>query len=662
MIPEIREIKNMPFASIDLHFAAYLAGESRDPCIFASAAIASAAVRFGHSCCDLNAFAGKSFSDFFSGISSGSVEYKPEKDLPFPGLDEFRNGLFPPVGVVLSPGKEEDITKNIPLVLDSCGRLYLNRYFNYEKELAERIFALVSQPENEFHPQKDQFNGIIRFFHMNGTSPETKKTDWQKFAAYLSGYSPFTVITGGPGTGKTTVVTALLALILERAVIEKQPLPRIVLAAPTGKAKLRLAESIRSSLDDLTCSGETRKILLKIVDPESPENTCGTISSILSPVWNTPYFRRNQESPLNADILLVDEVSMVSLSLMCNLLRALKPGAKLILLGDKDQLASIDAGAVLGDFCKNTVLNSLSAEKREEFIQLADACPDDIVSLPDKKSSLLDGHIAELREVRRFDGNSMIGKISRMIRERQNGEKILSLMMENHAEDFLRKNIPLNPETELRHFFGPLPQILETMEPTLENMKKFFFMLDNKKILCAVKFGKTGVDSLNGISRKIFRMQEKYAHGLPLIILKNDKTTGLANGDIGIVWKTGNDVRVYFPGNPGAGEEPKSFHPVNLPPHEAVFAMTIHKSQGSGFDHVLISMPEYDLPLLSRELLYTAITRAKKRVDLWCSESIADCCLNREVVRHSGLTDRLKKILDENTDVFLLKTENTPNH
>ncbi len=639
-------LKKMPFASIDLHFAAYIQEQSKsdDPRIFAAAAIASAAVRQGNTCCNLNYFKNSKFSDFFRTIVSGDEEPDPDSDADFPSLEDFRDVLKPPVGIVLEQWSDEENIKNIPLILDPDGRLYLNRFFLYEKDLAEQIMQFVKQPENKFAPQKDEFNSIISYFHLNPGEP-VKQTDWQKFAAYLAGISPLTVITGGPGTGKTTVVAAVLALILEKFKKETPgKFPRIMLCAPTGKAQSRLAESIRSSLKDLQCSPEVRTELEWIIDPANPEKTCGTIHSLLGVIKGSTNFRRNQDSPLNADILLADEVSMISLPLMCKLMHALRPETKVILLGDKDQLASVESGAVLGDLCKNVSFNVLSENHKKIFTELTNSPAEQINEIPADSGSPMTGHIAELKISRRFDENSQIGIVSSMIREKKDPAEIASEIMKG-TDDFIQQNIPHNPEEQLKIFFGKLPGKIRKLTgvPTVESMKTAYFLLENHKILCALRSGNSGVEKMNELCRKLFRMTSDQSIGLPLLILQNDQTTGLSNGDIGIIWDTGNGTRVYFPASKD-DPEPKSFYLYELPPYEPVFAMTIHKSQGSGFDNVLISMPPKETPILTRELLYTAITRARKKVELWCPAGLISSTLSKEVMRHSGLADRLKRI------------------
>ena len=277
-------LRKMPFASIDLHFAAYIQtmSKSDDPLVSAAAAIASAAVRQGHSCCDLNQFVGKTFSDFFYSSDPGKEDQEESGTiLDFPGVEELRKLMAPPWGIALTPEMDDSAAKNIPLILDPAGRLYLNRYFFYEKSVAEKIIEFLNTPKTEFDPEKEKFNSVITYFKNT-----VKQTDWQKFAAYLAGISPLTVITGGPGTGKTTVVAAVLALILEKKLKETpSQLPRIMLCAPTGKAQSRLAESISDSLENLDCDETVKAELKRLIDPESTEKNCGPIHSLLENIY-----------------------------------------------------------------------------------------------------------------------------------------------------------------------------------------------------------------------------------------------------------------------------------------------------------------------------------------------------------------------------------------
>ena len=255
MMLTLELLKNMPFSSIDRHFATYILEQSEldDPMVYAAAAIASAAVRMGHSCCDLNEFSGKTFSDFFLQLSQNEEYEKEELNIPFPSVETFRKVLGSLWGIVSTKDWNDqaknapwfqtlylgvslteamdDHVEEIPLILDTHGRLYLNRYFMYEKELAERLLEFVHTPESDFAPGKEKFNGVIPYFQLDPAKP-VEHVDWQKFAAYLTGFSPLTIITGGPGTGKTTVVAAVLALLLEKYESTGK-FPKIKLCAPT---------------------------------------------------------------------------------------------------------------------------------------------------------------------------------------------------------------------------------------------------------------------------------------------------------------------------------------------------------------------------------------------------------------------------------------------
>lgn len=647
---DLNLLKMMPFAAIDLHFAAAVCGmnpqNGTKTTLFAAAAVASAAVRNGHSCCDLNLFAGKPFSRFFQEISNGSTTCDPElPDPEFPPVDEFRSCLQPPWGISLSAGEQEEGKENIPLILDPSGRLYLSRYFFYEKELAERLIALASAPEEEFEPDPEEFNGIISFFQESSDSAPAE-TDWQKFAAYLTGFSPFTIITGGPGTGKTSVVAAVLALIISKAIDSGKQIPKIMLCAPTGKAQSRLAESIGDSLGILNCTEQVKEILRSIIDLESQNYACGTIQSLLKTIWNTPNFQRNETSPLPADILLVDEVSMVSLPLMCKLLRALKPGAKLILLGDKNQLASVDAGSVMADLCKGVPFDTLSQVRKQKFLVISHAPEGEISLTKTPKEYPLAGHISELKKARRYPPDSQIARICNLIKEGQAAEMIAKEIRNTNTRDFVCGDSPGNKNDLnkiLKEFFGDLPATAADLrkDPSIDHMKTLYFLLKNHKILTPHNSGKTGVDSLNELCRKLFGMTADHAPGIPVMILENDRVTGLYNGDTGILWNDGTGTKVYFPSSPD-DPAPKSFFPYELPKHEPVFAMTIHKSQGDGFDQVLLLLPDSESPVLTRELIYTAISRAKKSVRIHSGKEMLEFSLGREVFRHSGLADRLR--------------------
>ncbi len=461
-----------------------------------------------------------------------------------------------------------------PLVLDERDRLYLRRYWEYEQQLADairrRAGAQALDPKLE------------------------SETDLQKVAATKAVTSGFTVITGGPGTGKTRTVMAILQLLLERAGGEKL---RVALAAPTGKAAARLTESVRTI---------------------GAEFEATTIHRLLGYLPGSPYFRHNEKRPLNADAVIVDEASMVDLALMAKLVAAVPLGARLILLGDRDQLASVEAGNVLADIC-------VAAEA---------AAPNEP----------LHGSVVALRRNYRFAESGGIYRVSTAVNCGDAEGAMAALRQEGDGETQwqpLPAAIGLADALRERVVAGYRP-LLETDDPrqALEQLEQF-------RILCALRHGPFGVENLNAIAEEILVDAGLLAprrgcyRGQPLMITQNDYNLALFNGDSGVILpdpETGGELRAFFLSEQG---RLRRFLPSRLPRHETAFAMTVHKSQGSEFHQLLLILPEKDGPLLTRELLYTAITRARKRVVLWSNEEVLRAAIHRRTVRVSGLRDAL---------------------
>ena len=623
------------FAPIDLAFAGFLLKRAHtdSPMLFAAAALASYAVRAGNSCCDLNLYAGRWFPPV-----SGDPE--PEEETPrvrLPLLEEWLSGLrmFPCV-VAWYPETAHPVA---PLVIDNASRLYLNRYFLYETSLADAVLRRCAAEQVPPDLAPGRLAALSPYFRKTAAGAEP---DFQQSAVFLACSGNFSIITGGPGTGKTTVAAAFLALELER-----NPDLEIALCAPTGKAQARLRESVTQGIAGLSCSPAIRERLEQI--------PCGTIHSLLGPLRGSTQFRHNEKNPLHADLVVVDEVSMVSLPLMAKLLRAVRPAAKIVLLGDKDQLASVDAGAVLADLCACGARNVMR-ERTAAAFQRQTAWTFPVVSdtLP------LSGCIAELVKNHR-SGNapniSAIGSAIRNVDSPEALQRVTDRVADCDAADFHTRKLPRGgferalfqriseprirlPGEETFHAFRELRDLAECGGEGA--MHCAFDLIGRFKILCALRNGPYGTLAVNAALRAHLRMTEPFSAGLPLMIVRNHPETGLFNGDIGLVWHSDSGgTRVYFPDSrrPGAF---RSFHVFELPEHEAVFAMTIHKSQGSGFQNVLIILPDHDTPILTRELLYTAITRAEEHVELWADRTVIATALKRLTIRQSGLADRLR--------------------
>lgn len=623
------------FSPIDLVFADFILRRTRSqsPELFAAAALASFAVRAGNSCCDLSLYAGKTFPEY--------SDPDPQEEQPcvvLPQLDTWLEVLRKDTLEKVMAFHPETESPTTPLVMDNAHRLYLNRYFQYEKQLAEEIRRRCAEPPEVTPLPPGRLAELSPYFKKNAGKAEI---DYQQSAVFLAFYNLFSIITGGPGTGKTTVAAALLALELER-----NPELEIALCAPTGKAQARLRESVTRGIAGLSCSQGIKDKLALI--------PCGTIHSLLRPLPGTTQFRHNEKNPLRAGLIVVDEASMVSLSLMAKLMKAVRPDAKVILLGDKDQLASVDAGAVLADICacgaRNVmpppVAEAFRSQTSWEFPVISDSRP-------------LSGNIAELVRNHRSANAPAISTLSAAIRniasERELRE-VTTAVVHCDAPDF--RTVPL-PRSAFEHALAreiTTPCIrfgneerryaLSDLRALADRggddaMRRAFGIIDRFKILCALRNGPHGTIAVNAMIRSRLRMTDAFSCGLPLMITRNHPESGLYNGDIGMVWRSSaGQLRVYFP-DPREPGRFRSFLPVELPEHEAVFAMTVHKSQGSGFQNVLIILPDHDTPLLTRELLYTAVTRAEERVVLWANPAIVATALERLTIRQSGLKDRL---------------------
>lgn len=470
-----------------------------------------------------------------------------------------------------------------PLVLNN-NRLYLHRYFRYETRLAEQISAMaaVSLP---MKVKDTLLDSLFEAFEPG--------TDWQKEAAKVALKKALTIICGGPGTGKTTTVVKILALLLLAA---DQTLD-VALAAPTGKAAMRLSESIGNSLDRMELPEK-----IKAAIPTQAK----TLHRLLGFRRNSPQFRHNRQSPMGWDVVVVDEASMVDLAMMSKLVDALKPGARLLLLGDKDQLASVESGAVLGDLIK---------------------------SLPD--------NTVELQKTYRFDDN--IKQLAECINT-GDSEGAWQLLLDRNAN-----NVTVLP-SDLIGYIGK--QYAEFMEEVYQNhepdVRAIFAAFNSFQVLCGVHYGNRGVEGINrrvesSLARRGFDCRsDSWYPGRPVLITRNDYSLDLFNGDIGICLPDRNEgsVKVWFERSDGGL---RSYSPYRLPRCETVFAMTIHKSQGSEFDEVVVVLPDEDNRILSRELIYTAITRAKKSVKLVTERQVFEQALSRNIERFSGLADQLKE-------------------
>ncbi len=548
------------FGDIDRHFAQFINGFSEGDLPAFAAATLSRNMRHGHICLEL---AGKP-----------PLFEEPQPVLAWPDLKTWQKAFAksPAIG-----GPDE----GRPLVLDSSGRLYLRRYWEYEKALAAGILMRCQEsvPLSLLNTNTD--------------------TNLQHLAIETALARRFVVISGGPGTGKTTTVLRILERLVSEPGGEKL---RIVLAAPTGKAAARLQESLRAGAGDSSIQDRLPK-------------TASTLHRLLGRGRSSVYFRHHSKNPLPVDLVVVDEASMVPLTLMAKLFDALPGRARVILLGDRDQLSSVEPGAVLGD-----IANAAS------------------------QPGPLKGSLVVLKKNYRFGNESNIFALSNAIRDGQ-VDHALEILNSGERPDLKIRGTPSPSQIaeQLRQsVIAGYTGYLRTQDPAeaLKEFKKF-------RVLCPFRVGPYGVESLNRAIEKLLRADDliKGTHhlcpGMPVLVTQNDDPLRLYNGDIGILLPDPADdslLLAWFIGEDGGV---RRIPPARLPQHEPAFAMTVHKSQGSEFDHVLLILPDKDSPLLTRELVYTGLTRARTRVEVWFQESVLRAAVARNVQRGSGLRDRL---------------------
>ena len=505
-----------------------------------------------------------------------------------------------------------------PLVLEH-DRLYLHRLYQAEQQvkqgIAQRINAVLPLPAN--------ITPVLEQLFSAQPLADTTAPDWQKLACVMALQRRFAIITGGPGTGKTTTVLRLLALLQHAAA---QPLS-IRLAAPTGKAAVRLTESIRSALDKLPPQ------LAQHIPSE-----VSTLHRLLGALPNRRSFKHHAQAPLSLDVLVIDEASMVDLEMMAAVLQALPARAQLILLGDKDQLSSVEAGSVLGDLCRGAAQGGYHSDS------LALLQPYSQVPLTRwaGAGSLLNQATVMLRHSHRFDANSGIGQLAQAVN--RGDAKATALfeqfsdisLLSSNAVSALRPVVVAGYRHYLQQVATPLPEPDAWAGAVLQAYSQF-------QLLCALRSGDWGVEGLNEkishwlAQENLIQAPYLWYSGRPVMLQRNNYSLGLMNGDIGIcLTEPGSGkLRVVFQLADGSL---KWVLPSRLSEVQTAFAMTVHKSQGSEFTHTVLVLPPQQSPILTRELLYTAITRAKQQFSLLCADmTVLQKAINTRVSRSSGL-------------------------
>lgn len=608
---------------------------------------------------------------------------------------------------------------NKPLIFDN-GRLYLQRYHQFETSVAASLIRLsgsvsrqLSEEANhQKQPQIAKLRSLLdQLFPANVSDPhslttnvltnseDTAPIDWQKVATATALGKKLAVITGGPGTGKTTTVTKLLLLL------QMESQQEIRLVAPTGKAAARLSESIKASKARLA---KELSAHANVIDEARNRNSqdfltalgripeeASTLHRLLGVIPNSPHFRHHQGNPLRLDLLIVDEASMVDLPMMYKLLSALPEHASLILLGDQDQLASVEAGAVLADICaglkipvdpNNLAQNNIasnspalwqmrySKEQAERLSALTgfELTPyiSDAPKLGDSLCMLMHSH--------RFKGDAGIGLLASAV-NRADLQGILQVWQQGPAElSWLEhsmvvsqtqakvsesaNNVGLNSLLEQAcqqygAYLGALNSHASNNDASNSDLSKHPSTADiierfnQYRILCAMRSGDYGVEGINQYvtqalaNAKLIKPLQEFYLGRPIIIQSNDYNLGLFNGDIGLILQDEDKPERLMAHFIKADGSLLKVLPARLPSHETCYAMTVHKSQGSEFSRVALVLPPSpslaQWQLLTKELVYTAITRAKVHFTCLGTQHVFERASSQATQRASGLADRL---------------------
>ena len=604
------------FRDIDMAFARLLnrvaPAEPRD--VLLAALLTSRATGEGHVCIDLHQW----------GEQAIRLPQEDGTAVPCPRAEAWITQLQESDLVGQSDG-------NRPLVLDDKGRVYLQRLYRDEQNLAAdlRHRALAERPPVPITRPHEVRTLLERYF---GGSDKKVGPDWQKVAAVVTILKRLCIISGAPGTGKTTTVAKLLGALLEMTCPDSL---RIHLCTPTGKAAARLGAALAEASRQLDCPPAVAAALADLVP-------C-TIHRLLGVQRGGRGFRYHEGHRLPTDLVVVDEASMVDLVLMSRLVRAVPEEARLVILGDKDQLASVEAGAVFGDLCRNALKTSYSSAMRQAIAEMAGVSLDPHAAAAPHPAALDDCRVV-LRTNYRFAPEESIGAVARAVNAGHT-EALFDILKTNPArgvrwmswhtrrsyDKILAAQAHRGYETYLTSR-GP--------EEALSNFSRFM-------ILSVLKSGPFGVDGLNALvmatlqQKRLIGRNRPWFVGRPVMITRNHYPLRLYNGDIGLTWPDPDGrLKVWFDGEDGGL---RAISPQQLPPHQTVFAMTVHKSQGSEFDHALLVLPDQDTPVMTRELVYTGCTRARQRLTLVAQEEMIALSLSRTIQRTSGLVDALQR-------------------
>ena len=526
------------------------------------------------------------------------------------GLDSLQREAW--IDVIHSSQLVGDENQNRALVYQ-FDRLYLNRFHYHESRLAEHLLRLA---QGVLDPGPADLAKLQRLF------PGSHETNDQKLAALISLRKKLCIVSGGPGTGKTWTVGRLIALMLA----QNREL-KIRLAAPTGKAATRLAQSIQAVVETLPKD---------LADRSAIPAQAGTLHRLLGMHRFTHRPRYDAENPLDCDVLVIDEASMIDQQMMAQVCAALPRQGRLVLLGDRDQLSSVEAGSVFADLCGDTSQSRFSVGQAAWVKQQAGIS----VAVDNGDQQLADCRVV-LRHSRRFDARSGIGQLARLINT-GDADAAVELLTSQVLEDVEWWQYG---EKELHKALVATAANRYLEVARADSVQTAFTVLARFQVLAAVWNGPAGVNEINRVvEQHVLResgilIDTPFYRGKPLMINRNIPDYGLYNGDVGLIWPDDEgQLKLWFRVE-GLGLRALSLS--QLTDHTTAYAMTVHKSQGSEFDQVLLILPSQISPVCSRELVYTAITRAMSKVEIWAGVEVLRSAIATRTQRMSGLVQRL---------------------